>query len=80
MERAETVSVMLEEAMSSADGVKDIVTVTQALKNLAEIRMKLRDQERTIYGLDKDKPQDTGLSKESIATLKRLKAELEDAN
>lgn len=79
MERAETVSGLLEEALSQAEGIKDIVSVTQALKNLADIRCKLRDQERTIYGLDKDKPQDTGLSKESVATLKRLKEQLENA-
>ena len=79
-ERAETVSGMLEDCLGTADGIKDIVSVTQAMKNLADIRSKLRDQERVIYGLDRDKPVDTGLSRESIVTLKRLKAELENGN
>ena len=79
MERAEIVSGLLEDALSQAEGIKDIVSVTQAMKNLSDIRCKLRDQERVIYGLDKDKPQDTGLSRESVATLKRLKEQLENA-
>ena len=80
MERAETVSALLEDALSQADGIKDILTVTQAIKNLSDVRCKLRDQERTIYGLDKDKPADTGLSKESISTLRKLKEQLENAD
>ena len=80
MERAETVSELLEDALSQADGIKDILTVTQAIKNLSDVRCKLRDQERTIYGLDKDKPADTGLSKESISTLRKLKEQLENAD
>lgn len=77
MDRAEVVSGLLEDALAEADGIKDIVSVTQAMKNLSDIRCKLRDQERVIYGLDKDRPADTGLSRESIDVLKRMKAELD---
>ncbi len=68
MERANAVSSMLENAMSQAEGIKDIVSVTQALKNLAEIGCKLRDQERVIYGLDKGATDgDDALAKSRIA-------------
>lgn len=77
MDRAEVVSGLLEDALAEADGIKNIVSVTQAMKNLSDIRCKLRDQERVIYGLDKDRPADTGLSRESIDVLKRMKAELD---
>lgn len=80
LERAEIVSSLLENALSQAEGIKDIVSVTQAMKNLSDIRCKIRDQERVIYGLDKDKPTDTGLGSESIATLRKIKASLENAD
>ena len=64
-------------AAEAQSRIKDIVSVTQAMKNLSDIRCKLRDQERVIYGLDKDRPADTGLSRESIDVLKRMKAELD---
>ena len=80
LDRAQAIEALLDEHMNSAEGLKDIGVVAQTYKTLVEAKSKLRDQERTIYGLDKDKPADTGLGKESIATLRKLKASLENAD
>lgn len=66
MERAEAVSGLLEDAMSKAKahGIRDIVSITQAMKNLSDIRCKLRDQERVIYRLDNDTSADAPVKHE----------------
>lgn len=46
------------------------------LKSLSETRCRLIAAEREAYGMDKDAPADTGLSNESVATLRRMKAML----
>lgn len=74
MERANAVSAMLENALSQADGIKDIVSVTQALKNLADIGCKLRDQERVIYGLDKKGADGDGDSSKSRIAIEFVSA------
>lgn len=78
-ERAGIIEALFDEHMSRAESVRDMATVAQTFKLLVDAKAKVRDQERVVYGLDKDKPADTGLSGESVATLKRLKAALEDA-
>ena len=47
------------------------------LKMLSETQVKLIAAEREAFGMDSDKPTESGLSGESAATLKRLKAALE---
>jgi len=47
------------------------------LKMLAETQTKLIAAEREAFGMDKEAPSETGLSGESVATLKRLKAAIE---
>lgn len=47
------------------------------LKSLSETQCRLIAAEREAFGLDKEAPSETGLSGESVATLKRLKAALE---
>lgn len=78
-ERASLIEALLDQHMSSAESVRDIGVVAQTYKTLVDAKSKLREQERVIYGLDKDTPPDTGLSSESVGTLKRLKAALEEA-
>lgn len=75
-ERADRVEAIFDEHMSAAESVRDVSTLAQALKTLVEARARIRDQERTIYKLDKDRPADTGLSKESVERLRELKAQL----
>lgn len=77
-ERAMQIEALLDNSMSNATEINDIKSVAMAYKMLVDSKAKLRDQERVIYGLDKDKPADTGLSKESISTLKKLKEHLEN--
>lgn len=47
------------------------------LKSLAETQCRLIAAEREAFGMDKEAPSETGLSGESVATLKRLKAAIE---
>lgn len=47
-------------------------------KKAAETLRILVSLEREAYGMDKDRPADTGLSGESVATLRRMKAMLAD--
>jgi len=47
------------------------------LKSLSETHCRLIAAEREAYGMDKGAPADTGLSNESVATLKRMRAILE---
>lgn len=47
------------------------------LKTLTDVQTRLIQTEREAYGMDKERPADTGLSGESLATLKRLKAQIE---
>lgn len=56
----------------------DLGKRTSILKSLAETQCRLIAAEREAFGMDKDRPADTGLSGESVATLRRLKAMLED--
>lgn len=76
-ERAMQIEALLDNSMSNATEINDIKSVAMAYKLLVDSKAKLREQERVIYGLDKDKPADTGLSKESVATLRKLKERLE---
>ena len=55
----------------------DLTKRTGILKVLAETQCRLIAAEREAFGMDKDRPAETGLSNESVATLKRLKAALE---
>lgn len=56
----------------------DLAKRANILKSLAETQCRLIAAEREAYGMDKDRIQpDTGLSGESIATLRRLKAQIE---
>lgn len=52
-ERVERVEAIYDEMMSQAESVRDINTLTDALKKLVDARAKIREQERTIYKLDK---------------------------
>jgi len=47
------------------------------LKTLTDVQTRLIQTEREAYGMDRDRPADTGLSGESIATLRKLKSKLE---
>ena len=47
------------------------------LKSLTETSCRLIAAEREAFGMDKDRPADTGLSGESVAMLRRMKAEIE---
>jgi hypothetical protein len=51
--------------MGSAESVRDIATLAQSLKTLIDARAKVRDQERVVFGLDKDKPADPAESESS---------------
>ena len=75
-DRADRVEAIFDEHMSSAESVKDVSTLAQALKVLVDAKAKIREQERVIYKLDREKPVDTGLSKESVDKLRELKARL----
>jgi hypothetical protein len=79
-DRADRVEAIFDEHMSSAESVRDVSTLAQALKVLVDAKAKIREQERTIYKLDRDKPVDTGLSRESVEKLRALKARLLDAD
>ena len=63
-EQGDAIRAMLDEAVSSAEGIGDILRATQAYKNLADVRMKLQDREDKIYGLAED--QDEGDEPEGI--------------
>ena len=75
-ERVERVEAIYDEMMSQAESVRDINTLTDALKKLVDARAKIREQERTIYKLDKDRPPESPLSDASVSMLKRLKSAL----
>lgn len=53
-ERALSIEALLDNAMASATEVKDINSLAQTYKLLVDSKSKLRDQERVIFGLDKD--------------------------
>ena len=55
----------------------DLAKRAGILKTLSETQCRLIAAEREAFGMDKDRPAETGLSNESVATLKRLKAALE---
>ncbi len=55
----------------------DLAKRVSILKSLSETQCRLIAAEREAFGMDKDKPTDSALSGESVATLKRLKAALE---
>ena len=55
----------------------DLAKRAGILKTLSETQCRLIAAEREAFGMDKDKPAETGLSNESVATLRRLKAEIE---
>lgn len=77
-ERVERVEAIYDEMMSQAESVRDINTLTDALKKLVDARAKIREQERLIYKLDKDRPAESPLSDASVSMLKKLKAALSD--
>lgn len=54
----------------------DLAKRAGILKTLSETQCRLIAAEREAFGMDKDAPQDTGLSAESVATLRRMKAML----
>ncbi len=60
--------------LDECDG--DLAKRTGILKVLAETQCRLIAAEREAFGMDKDSPQDTGLSSESVATLRRMRAML----
>ena len=60
--------------LDECDG--DLAKRTGILKVLAETQCRLIAAEREAFGMDKDAPQDTGLSSESVATLRRMRAML----
>lgn len=53
-ERALSIEALLDNAMASATEVKDINSLAHTYKLLVDSKSKLRDQERVIFGLDKD--------------------------
>lgn len=55
----------------------DLAKRVSILKSLSETQCRLIAAEREAFGMDKDKPTDSALSGESVATLKRLKDALE---
>ncbi|MBK8113564.1 MAG: hypothetical protein IPK44_02980 [Candidatus Accumulibacter sp.] len=54
----------------------DLAKRVSILKSLSETQCRLIAAEREAFGMDKDAPADTGLSGESVATLRRMKAML----
>jgi hypothetical protein len=56
---------------------EDLAKHVSILKSLVDIQCRLIAAEREAYGMDKERPADTGLSGESLATLKRIKAQIE---
>ena len=54
----------------------DLAKRVSILKSLSETQCRLIAAEREVFGMDKDAPADTGLSGESVATLRRMKAML----
>ena len=59
---------------------EDLARRTGILKSLAETQCRLIAAEREAYGMDRDRPADTGLSGESVATLRRLKLMIESGS
>lgn len=59
------------------DCEEDLQKRASILKTLTDVQTRLVQTEREAYGMDKDRPADTGLSGESLATLRRLKAQIE---
>lgn len=54
----------------------DLAKRAGILKSLTETQCRLIAAEREAFGMDKDRPAETGLSNESVAALKKMKAEL----
>ena len=77
-ERALAIEALLDNAMGNAVEVKDIATVAQTYKMLVDSKSKLRDQERTVFGLDKAESNEGNAADEirkAIADYKRSKGE-----
>lgn len=55
---------------------EDIVRRSMVLKQLVDAQIKLISSEREALGVDRDQPQDTGLSGESVEVLLRIKASI----
>ena len=53
-ERGLQIEALLDNAMASAEEIRDINTVAQTYKLLVDSKSKLRDQERVVFGLDKE--------------------------
>ena len=68
-ERAKDIEAMLDEHMSKAEGLADVVRATQAFKALVDARAKLIDKEREALGIQSGSQSDapmTGLKVEFV--------------
>lgn len=77
-ERGLQIEALLDNAMANAVEVKDIATVAQTYKMLVDSKSKLRDQERTVFGLDKEHSAEGSAADEvrkAIADYKRGRVE-----
>ena len=62
LERAQSISALLDDKLSQADCLADVVKATQAFKALVDARAKLIDKEREAYGVDNAPKSDDPLS------------------
>ena len=52
MERAQAISALLDDKLSEAECLADVVRATQAFKSLVDARSKLIDKEREAFGIE----------------------------
>lgn len=62
LERAQSISALLDDKLSQADCLGDVVKAAQAFKALVDSRAKLIDKEREAYGVDNATKSDDPLS------------------